>query len=114
LLTLGLYGFGWIDQVSLALHMLTVGCIGSLTLGMMARVALGHTGRPIVASMAVGFSFVLMQGAAVVRSLAIILQDENYTLWVMGSGLLWAGAFIIYLAVYFPILLCARPDGQEA
>jgi|SRR5579859_2511515 len=36
---------GWLPG-SLATHALTVGAVGSLTLGMMARVALGHTGRP--------------------------------------------------------------------
>jgi len=114
LLTLGLHGFGLAEQPSLALHMLTVGCIGSMTLGMMSRVALGHTGRPIVAVAAVTASFWLMQGAALIRCLATLLQDENYTLWIAGSGLLWALAFVIYLAVHAPMLLKPRPDGLEA
>lgn len=114
LLTLGLHGFGWVEQPSLALHMLTVGCIGSLTLGMMARVALGHTGRPIIAGTPVVVSFWMMQGAILIRSLAILIRDENYNLWMAGSGVLWALSFIIYLAVYTPILLGPRPDGTEA
>lgn len=114
LLTLGLHGLGLVDQPSLALHMLTVGCIGSMTLGMMARVALGHTGRPIIAGTPVTVSFWMMQGAAFIRCLAILMRDENYNLWIAGSGLLWAAAFIIYLAVYTPMLLGPRPDGTEA
>jgi uncharacterized protein involved in response to NO len=111
---LGLHGFGLVAQASLALHMLTVGCIGSMTIGMMSRVALGHTGRPIAATVPVTVSFWLVQGAALIRCLAILMRDENYNLWIMGSGLLWAGAFVIYLAVYTPMLLGQRPDGQEA
>src|SRR5690606_35681848 len=40
----GLYGFGVVD-FSPALHALTTGCIGSMCIGMMSRVTLGHTGR---------------------------------------------------------------------
>jgi uncharacterized protein involved in response to NO len=114
LVTLGLHGFGWVDQSSLALHMLTVGCIGSLTLGMMARVALGHTGRPIVAGTPVTASFWMMQAAVLLRCWAILATDENYTSWITVSGLMWVAAFALYLAVYTPILLQPRPDGAEA
>src|SRR4029079_3040922 len=34
---------------TLATHVLTVGAIGSLTIGMMTRTAKGHTGRPLKA-----------------------------------------------------------------
>jgi len=114
LLTLGMHGFGLVENPSLALHMLAAGCIGSMTIGMMSRVALGHTGRPIVATDPVTLSFWIMQAAALVRCLAILMQDENYNLWMAGSGVLWALAFIIYLAVYTPMLSGSRPDGMEA
>lgn len=114
LLTLGLYGFGLVENSSLALHMLTVGCVGSMTIGMMSRVALGHTGRPIIATPAVTASFFMMQGATFLRCLALLIEKKSYNLWIAGSGTLWVGAFIIYLAVYVPILLGPRPDGAEA
>ena len=114
LFTLGLHGLKLVDQASLALHMLTVGCIGSMTIGMMARVALGHTGRPIAASLPVVLAFWLMQGAALARCFAILIGDANYRFWIGTSGLLWVAVFIIYLAVHAPMLLRARPDGLEA
>ncbi len=43
-----LAAMGWIAQ-SFAIHALTVGAIGGLTLGMMTRTARGHTARPLVA-----------------------------------------------------------------
>lgn len=114
LLALAAHGLGLLDQPSLALHMLTVGCIGSLTIGMMARVTLGHTGRNIVAAAPVAASFLMIQAAALMRCLAMVFQGEDYYLWVAGSGLLWAVAFVVYLAIYAPMLLGRRPDGQEA
>ena len=40
------------------IHAFTVGGIGVLTLGMMARVSLGHTGRPLKVSAAMALAFV--------------------------------------------------------
>ncbi len=109
LLTLGLHGLGWAVPSSLALHMLTVGCIGSLTLGMMARVSLGHTGRPIRANTAMVIAFLMMQWTVVVRCLAITVGGNHYLSWIMVTGIFWVAAFSLYLAVYTPILL-----GEEA
>lgn len=114
LLALGLHGFGLIAHASLALHMLTVGCIGSMAIGMMSRVALGHTGRPIVATAPVTLSFWMIQAAAFIRCLGILIQDENYNLWIAGAGILWSLAFTLYLVVYTPMLLGPRSNGMEA
>ena len=112
LFALGLHGLQLLDQASLALHMLTVGCIGSMTIGMMARVALGHTGRPVAARPLTVFAFWMMQGAALARCFAILVGEANYLVWIGVSGLLWVAAFAAYLAVYTPVLLQARPDGS--
>lgn len=114
LLALGLHGCGVIVQPSLGLHMLTVGCIGSMTLGMMARVALGHTGRSLEATSVTVLAFWLMQAAAVLRVETFIAESADYGFWVAVSGALWAGAFALYLLVYTPVLLAPRPDGLAA
>jgi uncharacterized protein involved in response to NO len=93
-------------------HALTVGAIGILTLGMMARVALGHTGRPLVASPIVAVSFGLMTLAAVLRVLTPIIGMSWYLQGVLVSGVLMSGAFLIYLFVYWSILTTPRPDGR--
>ena len=54
----------------LALHAFTAGAMGSMTLGMMTRVSLGHTGRPLVASLAAALSFAAIILAGLVRVLA--------------------------------------------
>ncbi len=49
LLAVALAALGWIAGAS-ALHVLTVGAIGGMTLAVMTRASLGHTGRPLMAS----------------------------------------------------------------
>ena len=52
---------------SLATHALTVGAIGGLTLGMMTRTSLGHTGRPLQTGSSELFCYIAIQLAALAR-----------------------------------------------
>jgi uncharacterized protein involved in response to NO len=97
---------------SLAIHALTVGAVGSLTLGMMARVALGHTGRPLVASRWMSGAFASITAAALARVLAPIALPGEYFAELVLAGSLWTAAFVIYVAVYAPILCRSRVDGK--
>ncbi len=97
---------------SYAIHALTVGAIGGLTLGMMTRTARGHTGRPLVAD---GFEltvFLLIQVAAVVRVFGGIASPGLYRPSVQLSALLWAAAFGLYAIRYWPVLTRPRLDGK--
>ncbi|MBI4814964.1 MAG: NnrS family protein [Deltaproteobacteria bacterium] len=96
---------------SSALHALTAGAIGCTTLGMMARVALGHTGRPLVPSRAVTIAFLLIVLAAVVR-VAGTLTSESYRSALYISGGLWTLAFALFVAAYAAILCRPRLDGK--
>ncbi len=97
---------------SFAIHALTVGAIGGLTLGMMTRTARGHTARPLVAD---GFelaAFLLVQAAAVIRVLGGMVWPGLYVASVQVSGLLWAAAFGLYAVRYWPVLSRPRLDGK--
>lgn len=96
----------------LALHAFTAGAIGVLTLGMMARVALGHTGRPLQAPAPIAAAFVLINLAALVRVLFPFALADRYVADIGLSGALWAAAFAVFLAVYSPILIRPRVDGR--
>ncbi len=97
----------------LFLHAFTVGGIGMMTLGMMARVALGHTGRNVFEPpKIVGWMFHLIGAAAVVRVLMPLVDFGHYTTWVALSQLLWMAAFGLFLVVYAPILVKPRIDGR--
>jgi uncharacterized protein involved in response to NO len=97
---------------SQATHAFTIGAVGVLTLGMMARVALGHTGRPMRSALAVDIAFVLLNGAALVRVLLTAAVPSGHGTWLYLSGFLWLAAFALFTAVYAPILLRSRVDGQ--
>jgi len=97
---------------ALALHAYTAGGIGALTLGMMARVALGHSGRPLKPAPAVVLAFALVNLAALARVVApLALPDEWYLRAVASAGALWMVAFALFVAVYTPILVRPRADG---
>jgi uncharacterized protein involved in response to NO len=111
LVLLALAGSGLVPM-SVARHALTVGGIGVVTLGMMARVSLGHTGRPMQPSRLVEGSFVALNLAAALRVFGPLLLPERQALWVDASGTLWALVFLVFLYHYLPILTRPRPDGQ--
>jgi uncharacterized protein involved in response to NO len=106
-----LAALGWLPP-ALALHAFTAGAIGVLTLGMMARVALGHTGRPLRVGADLAVAFSLINIAAVVRVLAPLLLPDRYVLLVVLSGALWCAAFALFVARYAPILWQPRIDGK--
>jgi uncharacterized protein involved in response to NO len=110
---LSLASFG-IVQISTALHALTAGAIGTMCIGMMCRVALGHTGRDIAADTPTVIMFVLMQATAVIRVFGSLLWPDAYTRVVELSGGLWAFVFLFYVVRYAPVLFSPRPDGQTA
>lgn len=115
-LVLGLILDGWPAFTDMAprsaLHALTVGAIGVVTLGMMSRVAVGHTGRPMQAAPLTLVAFVLINLAAFLRGLAPLLIPAGYHTWLMAGGLCWMLAFALFLWVHAPMLLRPRPDGQ--
>jgi len=98
---------------SLAIHAFTVGGIGVLTLGMMARVALGHTGRVLKASNTIAIAFVLINIAAVFRVLMPAILPSWYSTFLLISTYTWLAAFALFICVYTPILSSIRIDGKE-
>ncbi|MCB1801574.1 MAG: NnrS family protein [Gammaproteobacteria bacterium] len=95
-----------------ALHALTVGAIGVFTLGMMSRVAHGHSGRPIDVSRPVAAAFVIMNLAAVIRVFGSTWPGDSYRLWIDLSAGLWVLCFALFAWHYVPILLRPRIDGR--
>ncbi len=98
---------------SLALHAFTIGGIGVLTLGMMARVALGHTGRALRVSNAIAIAFALLNLAVLFRVLLPIALPNWYNSFIYLSTLSWLAAFSLFVFVYMPILTSVRLDGQD-
>jgi uncharacterized protein involved in response to NO len=93
-------------------HAFTAGTIGVLTLGMMARVALGHTARPLRVGPAMAVAFGLINLSAFLRALLPIWIPQRLSEFVIFSGALWCIAFLIFVVVYTPILTQPRIDGR--
>lgn len=104
----------WSDvPSSLALHAFTFGGIGLMTIGMMARVGLGHTGRNVFDPPKVLTPlFALLLLGALVRVIAPLIDPPHYLWWIVISQVLWVLAFSGFLVVYFPILASPRVDWR--
>lgn len=96
----------------LAVHAFAFGGIGLMTISMMSRVALGHTGRDVSRPPAlVGPIFALLIAGAVFRVLVPAAVDAHYTLWVAVAQVLWVAAFATFCAVYIPMMIKPRVDS---
>lgn len=98
----------------LAVHAFAVGGIGVITLGMMSRVILGHTGRNVFEPPAVlMWCFALLVASAFARVLLPLLALNLYSDWIVISQLLWILAFTVFLFVFAPMLVSPRIDGRD-
>ena len=111
-LLLGLSAAGLPLSETAALHALTVGGIGGVILGMMTRVALGHTGRPLHAARIIQLAYVLLSFSAIVRTFGP-LSTTGSVIAYTGSGLLWIAAFSLFVWHYAPILTRPRADQPD-
>lgn len=104
----------WSDvPPSIALHSFALAGIGMLTLGMMSRVTIGHTGRQMSSPpVLVWLVFLLILLAWVTRVLAVLLLPADVSLWIFMSQLLWIAAFCLFILVFSPMLLRPRVDGK--
>lgn len=96
-----------------ALHALTVGAIGTMTLAVMTRASLGHTGRPLTAGRGTTAIYLLVTIAAVLRLLAPLAGAAYLDiLWL--AGLAWCGAFGLFALLYLRPLALPRVKGEAA
>jgi uncharacterized protein involved in response to NO len=103
---LGLNGlFAWAPGGRL--HALTVGAIGTMTLAVMTRATLGHTGRPLAATSATAAIYALVTLAALLRVTAP-LSGPYVILLTTLAGATWTGAFALFVLYFGPMLLRPR------
>ncbi|MEX2643115.1 MAG: NnrS family protein, partial [Acetobacterales bacterium] len=87
-----------------AVHALTAGAIGTMTLAVMTRATLGHTGNPLLAGPATTAVYLLVAAAAAGRVAAALLP--SVPLWLTtASGLAWLAAFLGFAVIYGRLLL---------
>jgi uncharacterized protein involved in response to NO len=94
------------------LHSMLAGGLGLITLGMMVRVSIGHTGRDIQQpNRMISLVFILVAIAALIRVFLPLVDTERYLLAIKFSGVLWGVGFLLFLALYFSALITRRVDG---
>jgi uncharacterized protein involved in response to NO len=112
-------GYGWLVLSLLALggailglglkatdavHVLTTGAVGAMTLGVMTRASLGHTGRPLRANLPTVAIYVLVNLGAIARVFGTAAGlTENLVLGLAAAG--WSGAYVLFALLYGPFLV---------
>ena len=103
-----LLGFGVVAPQILSptagLHALSAGAIGAMTLAVMTRATLGHSGRALKADGWTTGIYLAIFAAAVLR-VAASAAPNAYLLLVCASGLAWTFAFGLFAVVYGRIYL---------
>ena len=94
-----------------AIHALTTGAVGTMTLAVMTRVTRGHTGRVLSADRATVAIYLLVNIAAIIRVVAAASEAWAMPLLV-ASAILWIGAFALFVLVYAPMLLLPERANQ--
>ena len=121
-------GYGWVGLFLLALgasilgigfspenaiHILTAGAMGTMTLAVMTRASLGHTGRPRHAGRLTVTIYLLVNVGAFLRIVAPNSETPTALTHAMLSlsALSWGGAYLLFVLVYGPFLV--RPSLDE-
>ena len=93
-----------------ALHVWTAGAIGLMTVGVMTRAALGHSGRPLHAGPATVLIYLMLAGSVITRVVVDLLPEFSMAL-LQVSALLWVGSFVGFALVYGALLI--RPKVEN-
>lgn len=97
----------------LSIHAFAVGAIGVMTMGMMARVSTGHTGRNLKhLPKTLGPALLILSLAAIIRFFLPAIAPGSHLLWVNISGGLWIIAFSLFCLAFIPVWTSPRVDGK--
>ena len=95
-----------------AMHVLAIGAVGCLTLAVMSRAALGHTGRALRVVPSIALSYAMIGLAAFVRGVGLELFPAHYYEVIFFAGGLWIAGFFVFTVIYAPILI-SRPIAEN-
>jgi uncharacterized protein involved in response to NO len=94
------------------IHAFTAGAFATMILAVTTRASLGHTGRALKAPRLIAIAYLLVTLAALVRVFGGTLFPGFYDGIILAAGLIWIGAFGLFVLVYAPMLLSPRLDGK--
>ncbi|WP_282059316.1 NnrS family protein [Roseobacter litoralis] len=91
-----------------ALHLWMAGGFGLMTLAMMTRATLGHTGQELTAGAGTVAIYLALIGSVFARIAGAFWVGSATTLYAL-SGVLWIGAFLGFAFIYGPALMKSKP-----
>lgn len=94
-------------------HAWTTGAIGLMTLAVMTRATLGHTGHALAASPGTQVVYAACLVAALIRIAAALLPEWSHGLMHI-AGLAWFAAFGGFVVIYGPMLVRVRRQPARA
>lgn len=106
----GMSAFG-IGHVSAAIHAWMAGGAGIMTLAVMTRVSLGHSGRPLAASVLTQTVYALVIAAALARIGAAFVPMWSNGLICLAAAC-WSLSFLGFALSYAPVFLAIGLDGR--
>lgn len=95
-----------------AVHALTAGAVGTMTLAIMTRATLGHSGRPLSATSATSLVYILVLTGALLR-IAAPWMPIDYLSALTLAGVVWSGAFVVFALAYGPMLTNTSGKGSN-
>jgi uncharacterized protein involved in response to NO len=98
---------------SAGIHAWSTGAIGTMTLAVMTRASLGHTGHSLSASSATQALYVAILVAAVTRVAAALLVPVASAALLDAAAFAWAATFLGFGVVYGPLLLASRQRSSR-
>jgi uncharacterized protein involved in response to NO len=96
-----------------SLHVLTMGAIGTMIMGVMSRATLGHSGREMRAPPAMVMAYALLALSVVARAAGLVVGAALASPLLIVAGTLWTAAFGLFAGVIAPIVLLTRIDGRS-
>ena len=110
-LAVGAAVFGLVTR-SGGMHLWLAGAIGLMTLAVMSRASLGHTGRNLHAGWALTACYLALILSVFARLAAAVLPAQGWVLDLAAIG--WIASFAGFALLFLPVLILPRKGAKRA
>lgn len=104
-----LHALGLIQNAAVHVHVIALGGLSVLVIGMITRTALGHLSRPLAVDTGMVASFFLLIAAFLLRLVAVIPSSLSWIFIQLSAGA-WVTAFVLYAVRFWPMMI--RPNAK--
>ena len=96
----------WFELQAASLHVWSIGAIGTMTLAIMTRASLGHTGAALKADTGTVLIYLSLPAALLCRLAAVLAPEPQ--VFYLGTAVFWVTGFLGFAVLYGPRLLLPR------